>query len=78
MNTTLHPSQNLATAFVTSLFAVMAVVLVPTAAHASRIPSDPFTFTTTPIALARMVYDAQAAHVWAALQELRSDVSGTH
>ena len=76
MFTTLHSSQNLATAFVTSLLAVMALVVVPTAAHATRIPSDPLAFATTPIALARMVYDAHAANVRAGLDELRLDVLG--
>jgi hypothetical protein len=82
MNTTTHDSHQLASTLrgtlVSSLIAALALVLVPNAALASRIPSDPFAFTATPIAQTRMVYDAQAAHVWAALQELRSDVTGTH
>jgi len=75
MNTTTH-SHQIATTFAGSLIAAMTLVLVPAASHASRLPSDPFDFAPTPIALTRIVYDAQAANVWAALQDLRSDQTG--
>ena len=78
MNITTTHSHQIATTFASSLVAAMALLLVPAAAHASRLPSDPFDFAPTPLVQTRMVLDAQAANVWAALRELRSDVTGTY
>jgi hypothetical protein len=62
--------QSLSTAIAAGLVAALAVVLVPIAAHASRLPSDPFAFAPTPLVQARLVADAHAANVWAELQDL--------
>jgi hypothetical protein len=55
-----------------ALFAIAAVASTPGAAHASRLPADPLTFVGTPVSLDRVVLDAHAANVWAAVLELHS------
>jgi hypothetical protein len=60
------------TALASALIAVAAVVAVPGAAHATRLPADPITFVGTPAPMARFVIEAQAANVWAALQDIQS------
>ena len=54
-----------------------ALLFGPTPAQASRLPADPFTFVGTPLTLTRLVDDGHAARVRAALEEIRSDRSGT-
>jgi len=50
------------------------IALTPAAAHASRLPADPIAFVGTPVSLAQLVTDGHAETVWAAIEELRSDV----
>jgi hypothetical protein len=65
------------TTILAGLFGIAAVALVPAAAQASRIPADPVAFVPTPVQLTQMVTNAHASNVWAALQDLRTDVSST-
>jgi hypothetical protein len=52
------------------------ILLAPVPAHASRLPADPLTFVGTPTVLSRVVNDAHAANVRAALDDLRADHAG--
>lgn len=53
--------------------AALATLALPTgSASASRLPADPITFVGTPAPMARYVIEAQANHVWAALEDLHS------
>ena len=66
---TLHRSTTLAFCGLVTLV----TIAVPTgSANASRLPADPITFVGTPAPMARYVIDAQANHVWAALEDLHS------
>ena len=65
--------RNSAAATATVLLGLTAVLLAPSTAHASRLPADPIiTFVATPLEQARLVADAHAANVWAALEDLRA------
>jgi hypothetical protein len=57
---------------IAALFALVATTFAPGAAQASRLPSDPLTFVSSPVSLTRMVIEAQAANVWAAVQDIHS------
>ena len=67
-----HASHRTAALALSGLFVLTALGLSSGAASASRLPADPITFVGTPAPMARYVLDAQAAHVWAALEDLRS------
>lgn len=66
---TLHRSTALAFC---GLVALATLAFPTSSADASRLPADPITFVGTPAPIARFVIDAQANHVWAALEDLHS------
>jgi len=73
-----HNPHRIATTIAAGLFTIAAMVLMPAAAQATRIPADPtLTSVPTPSALAHFVSDTHAANVWSAIQDLRAEVNGS-
>jgi hypothetical protein len=76
---TTSPSQRKAISITAAgLFALTTLVLAPTPAQASRLPSDPIVFVAAPVAVAQPSGDSHAASMRALLADLRVETDAPH